>query len=209
MTAPSDDLTIAALLISRMCHDLAAPAGAVLNGVELLRDDSSGGKESLDLVEFSATETVRRIEYYRLAFGAAGGFGVDVPLADLRRVAGAYFTGRKVTLDWPVMAASPASLPQSLGKLLMNLILLASEGLPRGGSVRVAVTPSDILLSAEGTGANLALPRRDALVGKFEAPLDARLVLPYHAGILARAARTAVSVGEEPNALRLTVAIRG
>ena len=206
--APGEDLTIAALLISRLCHDLSAPAGAVLNGLELLRDDPGSGKDSLDLVEYSATEAVRRVEFYRLAFGASGGFGVDVPLADLRSVALAFFTDRKVTLAWPPSAEAPPSLGQTSGKLLMNLILLAMEALPRGGAVRVAVSVVELTVAAEGAGASLAPARRDALAGKFAPPLDARLVLPYHAGILARAAGTPVGVTEEPNLVRLGALIR-
>jgi histidine phosphotransferase ChpT len=125
----SDELVLASLLVLRLMHDLAASAGAVGNGIEMLREDG-GGKAAidaaaLDLLEFSAKETLRRLEFFRLAFGAAGGLGSRQPLDEARIKAAAFFEGRKVRIDWPASAAADA--PQPVVKLTLNLVMIGAE----------------------------------------------------------------------------------
>ncbi len=187
--APHDELSLASLLVSRLMHDLAASAGAVGNGIEMLREEAKADPGSLDLLEFSARETVRRLEFFRLAFGAAGGLGVRQPLDEARQKTLAYFDGRKVKIDWPASAAR--DLPQPLVKLTLNLVLIASEALPRGGTLSVAVDEDLLVVTAAGTGANVADERKAALAGG-DALLNARLVQPYYAGVLARSMRATV-----------------
>lgn len=199
-----DELSLASLLVSRLMRDLAASAGAVGNGIEMLREESRGvDSGALELLEFSARETVRRLEFFRLAFGAAGGLGVRQPLGEARDKTFAYFDGRKVKIDWPVTAARDA--PQPVVKLALNLVLVASEALPRGGTVLVGLDELMLKITATGTGATLADERKAAIAGA-DAALNARLVQPYlvqpyYAGALAR------SVVSAPDNLTLSVVV--
>lgn len=187
MSGPGDELQLASLLVSRLCHDLAAPAGAVGNGIEMLREElGQGADASLELIEFSAVETTRRLELFRLAFGVAGN-ATDVATGDVRAVALAFFAGRKVRLEWP--PGGPERLPQLPAKLALNLVLLAFESLPKGGSVVVEVGPGRIAATAAGTGAALAVGRHEALAGAAPAnTLTAHSAVAFHAGLVARAA---------------------
>ena len=193
--AAADDLTVAALLVSRLCHDLAAPAGAVHNGIEMLRDPGSpdDATDAVDLLEFSATETLRRLEFFRLAFGAAGGLGAPVETAEARRAASGFFADRKADIAWP--DAGPDRLAQTAAKLVLNLVLLAAEALMKGGTVKVTVTSDRVSVVAEGEDVRFPPERAAALAGETPvADLGARIVQPWFAGALARAHGGAVTV---------------
>ncbi len=149
----SDELVLASLLVSRLMHDLAASAGAVGNGIEMLREESGkGGVDAgaLDLLEFSARETLRRLEFFRLAFGAAGGLGSRQPLDEARAKVTAFFEGRKVKVDWPRGTAADA--PQPVVKLTLSLVMICAEALPRGGTVSVALEDRRVEVTAAGRG---------------------------------------------------------
>ena len=209
MTGPNDELLLASLLVSRLCHDLAAPAGAVGNGIEMLREELGHGAAdaSLDLIEFSANETTRRLELFRLAFGAASGAGAEAATAGLRSAALAFFAGRKVRLEWP--PNGPDRLPQLTAQLALNLILLAFEALPKGGSVLFAVEPGRVAATAVGESAALAAGRREALAGSAPVQnLSAHSALAFYAGLVARAAGTEIVVDEgTPGRLVLSAAL--
>jgi histidine phosphotransferase ChpT len=193
---PVDDVTLASLLVSRICHDLVAPAGAVNNGLELLRDELPDGADlaSMDLLEFSANETLHRLLFFRLAFGAAGGLGVKIPVADAKTAAMRFFDGRKVGLDWP--SQSLQDLPQPIIKLLLNMILLVAESMPRGGDVGVEISTEALKVTGAGVGAALAPDRQDALAGKTpEDQVNAQVIQAFYAGELAR--NTGISVNIE------------
>ncbi len=201
----TDELTLASLLVSRLMHDLAASAGAVSNGVEMLKEEGSDAG-AIELLEFSAAETVRRLEFFRLAFGAAGGLGVRQPLDEARAKTHAFFEGRRVRIEWPTGAIADA--PQPVVKLILNLVLLGAEALPKGGTVTVAVGDRLLAVIAAGSAAALTDEKKSALSGTPGA-LNARLVQPYYAGALARALQTTVACEEMPDRLALSVALAG
>ena len=190
-----DDVTLASLLVSRICHDLAAPAGAVNNGLELLRDEmpESADFASMDLLEFSAGETLNRLMFFRLAFGAVGGLGVKILVAEAKSSAQKFFEGRKVGLDWP--ADTPPELPQPIIKLLMNMILLAAESLPRGGDVEVEISTDALKVTGAGVGATLAPDRQAALQGKApDDQINTKVIQAFYAGELARSVGISVDI---------------
>ncbi|MDA1132805.1 MAG: histidine phosphotransferase family protein [Proteobacteria bacterium] len=206
MTAPTD-LTIAALLVSRVCHDLSAPAGAVGNGIEMLRDDGADGlSDALELLEFSSNETLRRLQYFRLAFGAAGGLGATTPVAELRDAATAYFAERKAALHWPNPGED--NLSQGAAKLALNLILLAADALPRGGTVSVEIGGDRMRVTAVGDRPTISEASRDALRGDVpEGGLTARVVQPFFTGALARAMGGEVGIDEADSRIALAARV--
>ena len=77
-------LDLAALLCSRVCHDLISPVGAIVNGLEVLDEDKDEETKTfaLDLIKKSALAASAKLQFCRLAFGAAGSAGAQIELGD-------------------------------------------------------------------------------------------------------------------------------
>ena len=193
------DFFLAALISSRICHDLTGPVGAVSNGVELLTEESDAAmqEQSLELLSFSARETSKRLQFYRLCFGAAGGANALTSLGEAQRAAEGFFDGRKQALNWPADGLDALRVPQSSVQLMLNLILLAGEALPRGGQIDVTMAPdgSEVRILASGRSAGLREDDLAALSGQttLEA-LDARTVQPWFAASICREIGAVISV---------------
>jgi histidine phosphotransferase ChpT len=131
-----NDLEFAAMLVSRVCHDLVSPVGAVVNGLEVLEDERDAGMraDALKLVASSAEQAAARLQFARVAFGAAGSAGAELDLNEVGRVVKGLVNGGKVEIDWQ---AAPLNWPKDWAKLLMNATVLAIDSLPRGGLVKV------------------------------------------------------------------------
>ena len=128
-----NSVDFASLLCSRLCHDLMSPVGALNNGIELLADEQDPDMRDrcLDLLSDSARVTANKLKFFRLAFGAAGGFGDAVDTSEARTaLEGLIGSGGKIELGWMV---GDAKLSKSATKLLLNLALIGSDALVRGG----------------------------------------------------------------------------
>ena len=141
-------LDLAALLCSRVCHDIISPVGAIINGLEVLDEEKDEEMKAFafDLIRKSANQASAKLQFARLAFGAAGSAGAEIDLGDADKVATGYMKGEKAEFSF---TAPRALMPKNRVKLLLNLILLANAAVPRGG--RIAVT-------VEGDVARAALP---------------------------------------------------
>lgn len=134
------DLLLAELMCSRLCHDLAGPIGAARNGLELIDELGAGplGDESAAMIRDSLTTADARLQFLRLAYGSAGhraGDGFD----RLREAARSWLGDTRVVLDWPEDTPAPAVAGRrGIGKLILNLILLACDVLPHAGSVHIS-----------------------------------------------------------------------
>ena len=133
------ELDFASLLCSRLCHDLISPVGAISNGIEILNDEDDEAMriEVMKLLELSVGQTSNRLKFYRLAFGAAGGMGDQVPIRDAKTATESLFEGSQINLSWN---SEIGELNKSAIKLIMNMILVASESLIRGGELMVNIT---------------------------------------------------------------------
>jgi histidine phosphotransferase ChpT len=176
---PESDIDLASLLCSRLCHDLLSPVGAMNNGLELLADetDPEMQKRCLDLLTESARSAADKLKFFRLAFGAAGGFGSAVDPADARAVITPLVTGSgRTSLIW---AVPPEMLPKRVIKILLNLTFLANEALVRGGELSVAAEnrggEQEIVISAEGPKIVIDNAVRSALSGTLaDGEIDSR-----------------------------------
>ncbi len=143
-------LDLASLLCSRLCHDMLSPVGALSNGLELLRDekDPEMRRRCMELLEQSAKASADKLKFFRLAFGAAGGFGQMVPVYEARELITALLgdSGR-TSLVWTV---SSEELPKAAIKTLLNLAAIGLEALVRGGTLEVGAE----LTGSEGNGAS-------------------------------------------------------
>ena len=144
----------ASLLCSRLCHDLLSPVGALNNGLELLadEDDPQMREQVMELLADSARATAQKLKFFRLAFGAAGGYGAMIETAEAREaLAGLLGEEKKVELGWMV---ADAKLPKDAVKLLLNLALIAGDALVRGGRLDVGAERSgggiELAVRAEG-----------------------------------------------------------
>jgi histidine phosphotransferase ChpT len=128
---------LASLLCSRLCHDLMSPIGALNNGIELLADetDPEMREKCLELLAESARASANKLKFFRLAFGAAGGFGEEIDTHEAEAALGGLFGAeRRIELGWVV---SDEKLPKDAVKLLLNLAMLAGDALVRGGRLDV------------------------------------------------------------------------
>ena len=200
-TITLDALDLSALLCSRICHDVISPIGAIVNGLEVLEDDNDPSMRefALDLIRKSARTASARVQFARIAFGAAGSAGASIDLADAEKVSRAMFADEKTQLTW---SAPPALFPKNKVKLLLNLVVIASNAIPRGGAMDVRVTgegdaPS-FVLRAKGGYARIP-PHVEALIaGTPEGgTVDAHGVLPFYAGLVARTAGMSVAFAIE------------
>lgn len=137
------DIDLVAMLCSRLCHDLVGPISAVANGVEVLQDDDTEMRDAaIDLLAHSSELAANRIKFYRLAFGASGGEGVMISLRDARNTVVEFLTDSRVELRWPDDSVDDAAgLSKDGLKLLLNLILIVAESMPRGGDLEVSIVP--------------------------------------------------------------------
>jgi histidine phosphotransferase ChpT len=190
-------LDLAALLCSRVCHDIISPVGAIINGLEVLDEDNSAEMRefAFGLIRRSAGQASAKLQFARLAFGAAGSVGAEIDLADAEKVALGYMQGEKAEFAWE----SPRVLmPKNLVKLLLNLILLSAAAIPRGGSIKVTVegearTPKFTLRSS-GPSARVPPAFEKLVPGDIaETPVDAQSVQAYYTGALARACAMTVA----------------
>jgi histidine phosphotransferase ChpT len=185
-----NELDFSALLVSRVCHDLVSPLGAVVNGLEVLEDerDAAMRADALKIVASSAAQALARIQFMRIAFGAAGSAGAELDLGEVGRLMTGLFAGGKITLEW---GADNIHWPKDWAKLLMNATLLGADCLPRGGTVKViaggdASAPS-FKIHAASPHARILEEVEKALRGDVNSGQpDARGVQPYLTHKLAR-----------------------
>jgi histidine phosphotransferase ChpT len=184
------DLDLAALLCSRVCHDLISPVGAIANGLELIDDpemDAETKETALDMVRSSARTAAAKLKFCRIAFGAAGSAGAVIDLGEAGDIAKAFVGEEKrVQLEW---RAPRENRPKQQVKLVLNMVLMALAGIPRGGLVTVTAEGGSFAARAAGDRAKVPEQIAQVLDGTVElTALDARLVQPYYARELARSA---------------------
>jgi len=191
----------ASLLCSRLCHDLLSPVGALNNGLELLADETDPAmrQRCLDLLNESARASANKLKFFRLAFGAAGGFGEMVDAREAKAaIEGLLSDHKRTELHWLVEADQ---LPKAAIKVLLNLSLIASEALVRGGTIDVGGEENggqlEIVVKIEGPRIILDPELRETLVGGArETGVTPRAAAAYLVHTLASDAGGAVQVND-------------
>jgi len=187
MTSSTD---LAALLCSRLCHDMLSPVGALNNGIELLVDEKDPEMRArcLELLEQSARVSADKLKFFRLAYGAAGGYGENVPTDEPRALVQALVGGNaRVTLNWTVLEVA---LPKPAVKVLLNLAAIGLDALPRGGVLDVGAEMRDgateIVIRAAGPKVTFDEGIGQALDGRIaEEALSTRTAPAYMIRLLA------------------------
>ncbi len=203
---------LAAMLCSRVCHDLINPVGAIGNGLEVLADPSQTAmaEGAQELIANSAKHARAKLEFARLAYGASSTAGTDFDTRECERVARILFEIEKADLDWKVPLIL---LPKHKAKLLMNMLLIASMAVPRGGLVTVTVEGAAgeenfrfVSTSDPEKRQKTLMPSavEGLLSGAPEEGVDARGIQPFYTGILARMTDMALAIGIENDVFTFT-----
>jgi histidine phosphotransferase ChpT len=202
-----DALELAALLCSRVCHDLISPVGAIVNGLEVLDDNPKPEDRefALDLIRKSAKTASARLQFCRLAFGAAGSSGAQIDLGDAQTMARGHLEDGKTTIAWHLPRLL---LPKNKVKLLLNMLVIAQQTIPRGGVLTVdAVGEGDGMgFRVAASGVNARMPQNIAdLLSSGHAPaIDAHAVQPYYTRLLAQSCGLKVVLAPEGEAVVVT-----
>ncbi len=196
-------LDLAALLCSRVCHDLISPVGAIVNGLEVLEEDKDEETKTfaLDLIKKSAGQASAKLQFCRLAFGAAGSAGAQIELGDAEKAARGLLEDGKTTIVWNL----PRELvPKNRAKLLLNMLMVGGGAIPRGGTLTVDPHEAGYRVTAKGLNARLTAATAELLSGSPAQPVDAHAIQPLYTGILARDCGLTVSAAAEGEAVVVT-----
>ncbi len=205
-TVALDALDLAALLCSRVCHDLISPTGAIVNGLEVLEETGSSEETktfALDLIKKSAKTASARLQFCRLAFGAAGSAGAQIDLGDAETMARGFIEGEKIKLVWNLPRAL---LAKNRVKLLLNMLTVAEGTIPRGGTLTVDPIGEGESMGFKitSTGLNARIPQAvpPLLEGNSESgAIDAHAIQPFYTGLLAKACGLKVGLSTEGDAI--------
>jgi len=201
-------LDLAALLCSRVCHDLISPVGAIVNGLEVLEEekDEATKEFALDLIKKSARTASAKLQFCRIAFGAAGSAGAQIDLGDAETIARGFLEDEKTKLAWNLPRALS---PKNRVKLLLNMLVIAGQAIPRGGRISVDPVGSGesmgFKVTAAGTNAKVPPAVPALLTGEASGEgLDAHRIQPFYAGLLARACGVKATIAMDGEAVVLT-----
>src|SRR3954462_3300741 len=149
-----DPLELAALLCSRVCHDLISPVGAIVNGLEVLDDNPKPDDRefALDLIRKSAKTASARLQFCRLAFGAAGSSGAQIDLGDAQTMARGHIEDGKCSITGNLPRIL---LPKNRVKLLLNMLVVSQQTIPRGGTLTIDPIGDGETMSFRVTSAGL------------------------------------------------------
>jgi histidine phosphotransferase ChpT len=200
-----EGLDLAALLCSRVCHDLISPVGAIMNGLEVMEEDKDEetSRFAMDLIKKSARTASAKLQFCRLAFGAAGSVGAQIDTGDAEKVTRGLMEDEKTKLSWNLPRVLMA---KNRVKLLLNMMLLAAQAIPRGGQLTV-----DPIGEGETVGFRVSAAGLNAKVPQAIPPLlagspadhsvDAHAIQPFYTGLLAKNCGLAVDMAVEDGAV--------
>lgn len=196
---------LAALLCSRVCHDIISPVGAINNGLELL-DEGGADADAMDLIRTSALNASVRLKFARLAFGASGSVGASIDTGEAEKAARDFAeVEKKTTVTW---TGPRAIIAKNRVKLLLNMFLIAYGAIPRGGSIDVVLERPDgdahFTLTAKGRMMRVPPKLVELLSGTVEEAIDAHTIQPYYTVLLADEARMAIDVSSTGEAILFT-----
>ena len=193
-----EPLDLAALLCSHVCHDLISPTGAIVNGLEVLDEakDEETKTFAHELIKKSAATASARLQFCRIAFGAAGSAGAQIDLGDSETVARGFVEDGKIKLVWNLPRVL---MPKNRVKLLLNMLVVAGHAIPRGGVLTVepvgAGESMTFRITASGLNARVPQSAPGLLAGESaEQTIDAHAIQPFFTGLLARSCGLAVTI---------------
>lgn len=197
-------MDLAALLCSRLCHDLISPVGAIQNAMELY-DEGGAEEDALQLVRWSVASASARLQFARLAFGFSGASGEQIDTRTVEQVAQQYMKEEKAILKWQIPSLL---LPKNEVKLLLNLLLIANATVSREGEIVVMMMQEENKRSFrfEICGKNLRIPSHFIALynGEIqEEHIDAHVIQFYYTVLLAEVTDMKININETESCLIL------
>lgn len=198
--AAARELATAALLSSRLCHDLISPVGALANGLEVLAEETDAEMRgfAMDLINSSANQASVKLQFARFAYGAGGGVGDAIDTVEAEKVAKGYMDTTKGELVWkaPALAA-----PKDAVKLFLNFIMIANDGIPYGGTVEAVMEQEEgalqLVVSAKGKKARFQDVTKALLMGEpVDDALSPRSIQAYYAALISRSLGIKINLSE-------------
>lgn len=193
------DLELAALISSKICHDVINPVGAINNGLEILDEDGDGDsqKYALEMIRNVTAQASARLQFARYAFGAAGSAGATIDLGMAREVATLFVNPDVKAKHKLVWVGPPGTMAKDKVKLLLNMIAISMTALPRGGQITASIS-GDIerpvfSLLCKGTSARPPQYLADFCAGG-EPPLDSMSIQSYYTWRLAQGQKMALTI---------------
>lgn len=199
-----DAVSLSALMSSRLCHDLINPIGALSSGLEVLGDptmDQSMREAALDLIKSSAEKSVALLKYARLAYGASGGHGAELPFDEAKHVLEALIAWTKATLDWRV---APGYAPKDEVKALLVIGAAAADCVPRGGEIVIVGEKGAYEIRVAGQRVIVQDEMLRAFAGDTT-DLKPKFTPHYLSGLAARAAGGGIEAAQREGAATFTV----
>jgi histidine phosphotransferase ChpT len=200
------DLEFAALIASKICHDVIGPVGAIGNGLEILEedDDKDSNAYALEVIRNVTNQASARLQYARFAFGAAGSAGAQIDLETARTISVGLLSSGKHTLEW---RGPTGYLPKNQAKLLLNLVACAITALPRGGTIDLTIGPdlAAPLFELRCSGRAVRPPQHlgEFLAGEGEPEIDALSIQAYYTVRLAEETGMGVRITKDGDAIVL------
>lgn len=183
-----ENTKLTALVASRICHDMVEPMSAIIQGLEMIKGgDGKTDPDALSLLDHGVGKAWAKLEFFRFALAGAVAEG-DSTLEEGREVAHKLYSALKADLIWN---APTVAMPRPAVRVVVNLLLIANECLPRGGTVEVTAektpTGGDVRVIASGPRAKLREATALALRGEaLDEGLSGHTVQPALTGLLAR-----------------------
>ena len=184
------DLDLSALLASRVCHDVIGPVGAIINGLEVLEEDSDEEMReiAMGLVKKSAESASAKLKFARLAFGASGSAGSEIDLSEAGEILTEFATTPRVSLE---LNCPHQTRPKDQVKLLMNMVLIGISTIPRGGVIKIMATEDrdNPFYEVRCSGRGAKFPEKVGALMNAEVDIteiDARDVQAYFTGLISR-----------------------
>lgn len=205
-TSHPTDLELAALISSKICHDVIGPVGAIYNGLEILDEDDNEEAHTyaLEVIRNVTEQASARLQFARFAFGAAGSAGSVIDLGTAEQISRGFVGNGKHKLNWKI---PPGQMAKDRMKLLLNLIASAVSALPRGGEIEVVMagTIEDpaFIIRCRGAGARPPQYLAEFISGGPMPRLDAISIQAYYTWRLANSSGMRLEILNDPSGVIL------
>ncbi len=209
MQAPPSDLELAALISSKICHDVIGPVGAIYNGIEILDEDNDAEAKAyaMNVIRNVTEQASARLQFARFAFGAAGSAGALIDLGTAEQISRGFVGNAKHKLAWTGIAGY---MSKDKVKLLLNLVASSISALPRGGEIGVSMTGTlenpSFLIRCRGQAARAPQHLPEFIMGTSVVPLDAMTIQAYYTWRLAGLAAMRLEILKEGDDILLAAA---
>jgi histidine phosphotransferase ChpT len=198
-----ENTKLTALVASRICHDMVEPMSAIIQGLEMIKDgEGKPDPDALSLLDHGVGKAWAKLEFFRFAMAGATAEG-DSTLEEGHAVADKLYSVLKADLAWNAPAVA---MPRPAVRVIVNLLLIANECLPRGGKVEITAEKygdgGQVIVTATGPRAKLKEATAAALRGE-DCELSGHTIQPTLTGLLAKQGGVELSARESEEKVEL------